>query len=683
MSSEFRQIKKKIVAVALAAALFLLYGVPLTPAWANTAKTRGNIHTAQAMGTEDSDPWAEGLWDEDLWGAEQTSDVLLGEPVTNVDVNAFDYAKNGSYNEMLMEAARVTGMNPCVMAAMILQEMGKEGSSPLVTGEGVNGKYRGIYNFINYQAYADGSMSAKERGLWWASGEGTGRIEYGRPWNSPERAILRGMGIMSANYVLKGQETYYFKKFDVNPRSWKGDAEHSPHWNKKDGAYSPSHQYMSNVEAAKSEGTILGSFYQKSGIEKEELTFLIPVYENMPEDPSPEPGKEPVPVAAWSGEAADDAAKKILEDFSDTAGYADLLLSLHEKHPSWSFVKVEVPASYDDADTTWDALVTAEMGDGLNLADPKYHGEEYIRGIVERDSGGWLDASREAVAYFMDPRNFLTDTAAVYQFVTHGYDPEADTYVTMDALSLMTEGTFLGRDVIRAELTEEKSSEEESSEEEISEEEDPEEESTGTESYAEKESPAEKSSEEKSSGSSGSGSGHSGGGGSSSGGGGGSSGGGGGSSGGGGGSPSVRKTAPTAGSATFSDKWFQDAAGIWRIRDGRGNVVKSAWLCDDAVAANGQNVWYLLNTDGTMLAAGLVQDNTGNYYSLETQHNGYFGMLRYVDGIYDGIYMEFSKNHDGTFGALKNQSAIDALKARYGVTKFAIGNENCVYSKNL
>ncbi len=145
----------------------------------------------------------------------------------------------------------------------------------------------------------------------------------------------------------------------------------------------------------------------------------------------------------------------------------------------------------------------------------------------------------------------------------------------------------------------------------------------------------------------------------------------------------MRKTAPTAGSATFSDKWFQDAAGIWRIRDGRGNVVKSAWLCDDAVAANGQNVWYLLNTDGTMLAAGLVQDNTGNYYSLETQHNGYFGMLRYVDGIYDGIYMEFSKNHDGTFGALKNQSAIDALKARYGVTKFAIGNENCVYSKNL
>lgn len=626
-----------------------------------------NVHTAEAMGADTAD----------VPETEAAETLLLGTQVISVDTNAFDYSKNKSYDEMLMEGARVTGMNPFVMAAMILQEMGKEGTSPLVTGEGVDGRYKGIYNFINYQAYASGGMSAKERGLAWASGEITGEghlpTDYGRPWNSPERAILRGMGVMSANYVLKGQETYYFKKFDVNPKSWKGDAEHSPHWNKKDGAYAPGHQYMSNVEAAKSEGTILGSFYQKSGIEKEALTFLIPVFANMPKDPSPEPGKEPVPVAAYSCDAADDAAKKIREDFADAPGYADLLLPLHEQHPSWSFMKVEVPASYDDADTDWAALVTAEMSDGLNLADPKYHGEKYIRGTVERDSGGWVDASREAVAYFMDPRNFLADTAAVYQFVTHGYDPEADTYVTMDNLSLMTGGTFLGREVIREDLTEEKSSEEESSEEDSAE----------TENSAEKKIPTEKSLEEKSSGGSGSGSGYSGGGGSSSGGGGGSSGGGGGSSGGGGGSPSVRKAAPAAGSATFSDKWFQDTAGIWRIRDSRGNVVKSAWLCDDAVAANGQNVWYLLNTDGTMLAAGLVQDNTGNYYSLETQHNGYFGMLRYVDGIYDGIYMEFSKNHDGTFGALKNQSAIDALKAKYGVTGFGIGNENCVCSKDL
>ena len=176
----------------------------------------------------------------------------------------------------------------------------------------------------------------------------------------------------------------------------------------------------------------------------------------------------------------------------------------------------------------------------------------------------------------------------------------------------------------------------------------------------------------------------SGGGGSTSGGGSSTSGGGGSASGGGGaaGGPGVKKTAST-GASTFSKNWFADAAGVWRIKDKAGNYVTSAWLCDDAVAANGQSVWYLMNTDGTMLAAGLVQDNTGNYYSLEMNHNGYYGMLRYKNGTYDGIYMEFSQKHDGTFGAITNQSAIDALKAKYGVTRFGIGNDRCVYTKSF
>lgn len=136
-------------------------------------------------------------------------------------------------------------------------------------------------------------------------------------------------------------------------------------------------------------------------------------------------------------------------------------------------------------------------------------------------------------------------------------------------------------------------------------------------------------------------------------------------------------------SLTYSRNWYTDAKGNWKIKDKTGKDVTSAWLCDDAVKANGQNVWYLMNTDGTMLAAGLVQDKTGNYYSLETRHNGYYGMLRYKNGTYDGIYMEFSQKHDGTFGAITNESAIDALKAKYGVTKFGIDNSNCVYTNNF
>lgn len=148
-----------------------------------------------------------------------------------------------------------------------------------------------------------------------------------------------------------------------------------------------------------------------------------------------------------------------------------------------------------------------------------------------------------------------------------------------------------------------------------------------------------------------------------------------------------RTTAEKNPAVSFSPNWYADNFGVWRIKNSKGEIVKNAWLCDDAVAANGQNVWYLLTQDGAMLAAGLVQDATGNFYSLETNHDGCFGMLRYTDGYYNcngqQVYLKFSHEHNGTFGAITNTEGLEKLKAIYGVTKCGIGNENAVYTKTF
>ena len=138
----------------------------------------------------------------------------------------------------------------------------------------------------------------------------------------------------------------------------------------------------------------------------------------------------------------------------------------------------------------------------------------------------------------------------------------------------------------------------------------------------------------------------------------------------------------TAFAGTFSTAWKQDASGNWYVEE-NGKKLKSVWLCDDAVPENGKNIWYLIDANGNMLTAGLVQDRTGNYYSLEINHNGYFGMLRYQSGTYDGINLQLESNHDGAFAAIKNQDAIDALKAKYGVAKLDFGNENCKYTSSF
>ena len=135
--------------------------------------------------------------------------------------------------------------------------------------------------------------------------------------------------------------------------------------------------------------------------------------------------------------------------------------------------------------------------------------------------------------------------------------------------------------------------------------------------------------------------------------------------------------------STFSEFWYQDTQGNWHIQDNNGNVVKNAWLCDDAVPSNGQDIWYLIDSNGNMESAGLVQDQTGNIYSLETSHNGYYGMLRYKSGAYDGVYLDLESSHGGSFAKIKNQEGIDGLQAIYGLTQVNIDNSNCVYTSSF
>jgi hypothetical protein len=135
--------------------------------------------------------------------------------------------------------------------------------------------------------------------------------------------------------------------------------------------------------------------------------------------------------------------------------------------------------------------------------------------------------------------------------------------------------------------------------------------------------------------------------------------------------------------STFSEYWYQDSQGNWHIQDQNGNMVTNAWLCDDAVSSNGQDVWYLIDATGNMVSAGLVQDQTGNIYSLETSHNGYYGMLRYKSGAYDGVYLDLESSHGGSFAKIKNQEGIDGLQAIYGLTQVNIDNSNCVYTSSF
>lgn len=168
---------------------------------------------------------------------------------------------NGTtYVDMIMDAAKSSGVNPYVIAAMLIQEQGVKGTSGLISGA------TGIYNFFNIEAYQSGNQSATSRGLAWAGSGNT----YLRPWNTKAKAIIGGAMFYGSTYSKAGQNTFYLKKFNVL-----GENKYK-------------HQYMTNIEGAKNEGAMLSRAYSEEN-KKGVFTFHIPVYKDMPEVPEAMP----------------------------------------------------------------------------------------------------------------------------------------------------------------------------------------------------------------------------------------------------------------------------------------------------------------------------------------------------------------------------------------------------------
>lgn len=101
-----------------------------------------------------------------------------------------------------------------------------------------------------------------------------------------------------------------------------------------------------------------------------------------------------------------------------------------------------------------------------------------------------------------------------------------------------------------------------------------------------------------------------------------------------------------------SDRW-EGAGDTWKVRtqDNTGYLTNS-WFQDNDAS------WYMLGADGTMYA-GLVTDlSTGKSYLLNTQHDGTFGKMLTVDGVYtvngSQVYLTFNQSHDGSYGAIQS-----------------------------
>lgn len=178
-----------------------------------------------------------------------------------------------------LEKVTVTGVSPIFLAVKARGEIGT-GATQNATGYPLSDGKK-YYNFFNVGAY--GGSDPNYNGILYAQSKG---------WDTTYKALLGGSWFIFRNYIEDGKDTTFLQRFNFTP------------------LYTYSYQYATDITYAYlSGGWNIYQAYVKNGLADSELTFSVPVLENMPSvtklpttryedeyvDPEPEPEPEPEP----------------------------------------------------------------------------------------------------------------------------------------------------------------------------------------------------------------------------------------------------------------------------------------------------------------------------------------------------------------------------------------------------
>lgn len=271
-------------------------------------------------------------FDKNLHNKEALQNVLEGTFMEGNFPEKHDTYK--TWADVLFAASEKYGMSPYALAAMILLEQGTNGSGASISGT-VSG-YKGYYNFLNIKAYQNGDISAIQNGMIYASSGTT----YSRPWDNRLDSIFGGTEFYVHEYISNGQDTLYYKKFNVIKEPY------------------ASHQYMTNIRGADIEGGKTKSAYDL--MLDAALVFKIPVYSNMPESPAA------YPTTTGNNNYYLDSIT--VDGFSLSPDY-NLYNNTYELVVKNSVEKVKVSATAKDSNAVVNGTGTYALKEGVNTIE--------------------------------------------------------------------------------------------------------------------------------------------------------------------------------------------------------------------------------------------------------------------------------------------------------------------------
>lgn len=126
------------------------------------------------------------------------------------------------------------------------------------------------------------------------------------------------------------------------------------------------------------------------------------------------------------------------------AVYQSYISALKAKHPNWNF-------QFLYTGLEWNAVMAGENVLGRSLISGRSNPESYFSKAegaynsttgkyIPQDGSSWYQAHPDVVAYYVDPRNFLSDDKYVFQFETLSYDASAQ---NLSGVNKIISNTFM------------------------------------------------------------------------------------------------------------------------------------------------------------------------------------------------------------------------------------------------
>ena len=114
--------------------------------------------------------------------------------------------------------------------------------------------------------------------------------------------------------------------------------------------------------------------------------------------------------------ANDTEYETILSNLGFPNSYIPYLVSLHKKHPNWIFKPIQT-------NLKWDNVISGESGKNY-IENPSE--EAYRTSSTPAEGRSWFEATDGVNAFFIDPRNFLTEKF-IFMFENLQFDEETQT----------------------------------------------------------------------------------------------------------------------------------------------------------------------------------------------------------------------------------------------------------------